>query len=109
MNDKMDEAAKAAAAERRRALLAEYGLVPEEDLAVLLDVKKKTLRNRPASELPEQVHVPGFHGRLFKRDSVMEFLHSKRVRQRRKRRAPAPAVGASAPPVALFGEPEGAA
>ncbi len=109
MTDKMDEAAKAAlaaalaAADRRRALLAEYDLVSEEDLAVLLNVTVKTLRNRPAEKLPEKVHALGFRGTAYRRPSVLKFLQSKPGR-RRKRTADASAVGAS-----VFGDGGGEA
>lgn len=95
----MDNAAKAAlaaalaAADRRRALLAEYDLVTEEELAVLLDVAVKTLRNRPASKLPEAVQARGFRGRLFTRESVKEFLHSKPARRRKPAAKATPPVG----------------
>lgn len=69
---------------RRQALLAEHGLMTEEDLSILLGVKIKTLRNRPTDELPSFVSVRGMRGRLFKRDSVEEFLNRKPKRRRKK-------------------------
>jgi hypothetical protein len=58
--------------DRRADLLREFDLLTEQDLAVLLDVKTKTLRNRPFSDLPEFVTVG--RRRLFYRASVAAYL-----------------------------------
>lgn len=78
---KIDDEAEAA---KRVARLAAYGLVPEEELAILLGVTVKTLRNRPASDLPEAVQARGFRGRLFRREDVEAFLTSKPAKRRRR-------------------------
>lgn len=52
--------------------LKEFGLVPEEDFAAMLGVTVKTLKNRPRDQLPEFAKVG--HRRLFKADSVREYI-----------------------------------
>jgi hypothetical protein len=68
--------------DRREVLLREFDLLTEQDLAVLLDVKPKTLRNRPFSDLPEFVTVG--RRRLFYRKSVAAYLQ-KHIQRRRVR------------------------
>jgi hypothetical protein len=68
--------------DRREALLREFDLLTEQDLAVLLDVKPKTLRNRPFSDLPEFITVG--RRRLFYRKSVAAYLQ-KHIQRRRAR------------------------
>lgn len=53
-------------------LLEQFGLIPEEDLAEMIGVKVKTLKNRPHSELPE--FVKAGRRRLFKAASVRSYL-----------------------------------
>jgi hypothetical protein len=58
--------------------LKEFGLVPEEDLAAMLGVSVKTLKNRPRTKLPEFSKVG--HRRLFKADSVREYIERHTVK-----------------------------
>jgi hypothetical protein len=53
-------------------LLQRFGLVSEENLAKLLGLSVKTLKNRAHSDLPE--FVKAGRRRLFKEDSVRRFL-----------------------------------
>lgn len=85
---------KAERAAKRRERLAEFGLVDEDFLAEALGVTVKTLRNRPASELPEAVEARGFPGRIYRRDAVEQFLTSKPARRRRKATKRAAGAGA---------------
>jgi hypothetical protein len=56
----------------RERLLAEFGLITEKQLAVLLGVDIKTLKNRPRSELP--VFSRTGRQRLFHKDAVQAYL-----------------------------------
>lgn len=58
--------------------LKEFGLVPEEDFAAMLGVSVKTLKNRPRADLPDFAKVG--HRRLFKADSVREYIERHTVR-----------------------------
>ncbi len=58
--------------------LDKFGLVPEEDFAAMLGVSVKTLKNRPRTELPEFSKMG--HRRLFKADSVREFIERHTVK-----------------------------
>lgn len=58
--------------------LKEFGLVPEEDFAAMLGVSVKTLKNRARSDLPDFAKVG--HRRLFKADSVREYIERHTVR-----------------------------
>jgi hypothetical protein len=60
-----------------RHLLKEFGLVTEEDLAALLGVSVKTLKNRRREDLPE--FVKAGRRRLFKADSVRAYLEERTV------------------------------
>lgn len=62
---------------QERALLDKLGLVPEEEVAGLLGVSVKTLKNRPRSNLPE--YVKAGRRRLFKLASVREYLEARTV------------------------------
>jgi predicted DNA-binding transcriptional regulator AlpA len=53
-------------------LLERFGLMTEHDLAAMLGVTRRTLKNRAYSELPEFVKVG--RARLFKEASVREYL-----------------------------------
>jgi hypothetical protein len=59
------------ATERQR-LLDKFDMITEEDLAVLLDVTVKTLKNRDQRELPAFSKVG--NKRLFFRADVIKFL-----------------------------------
>jgi hypothetical protein len=56
----------------RRRLLDEFDVITEDDLAVVLDVVPKTLKNRPRSKLPKFSRVG--RERLFHKDDVKAFL-----------------------------------
>lgn len=58
-------------------LMERLGLIPEEDLAAMLGVTVKTLKNRPRSDLPE--YVKAGRRRLFVEESVREYLNARRV------------------------------
>lgn len=58
--------------------LKEFGLVPEEDFATMLGISVKTLKNRPLDQLPEFSKMG--HRRLFKADSVREYIERHTVR-----------------------------
>lgn len=58
-------------------LLNRFGLVAEEDLAKLLGITVPTLKNKPRQELPDYVKIG--RRRMFKEDSIREFLASKTV------------------------------
>lgn len=60
------------AAKPQLALMERLGLIPEEDLAKLLGVSVKTLKNRPRENLPQ--YVKAGRRRLFKMDSVRDYL-----------------------------------
>lgn len=53
-------------------LLKHFGMVSEEQLAILLGVTRKTLKNRPLDKLPE--FVKQGRRRLFPEAAVREFL-----------------------------------
>lgn len=59
-------------------LLERFGLITEEDLATLLGVTIKTLKNRPRANLPE--YVKAGRRRLFKEDAVKAFLDARTIR-----------------------------
>lgn len=63
---------------QERDLLKHFGMVSEEQLAVLLGVSRKTLQNRPADKLPE--FVKQGRRRLFPEASVREFLRPRSAR-----------------------------
>lgn len=56
-------------------LLERFGLIPEEDLAALLGVSVKTLKNRRRKNLPS--FVKAGRKRLFHEKSVREYLDRK--------------------------------
>lgn len=58
-------------------LLKQFGLVAEEDVAKLLGVSVKTLKNRRRDDLPE--FVKAGRRRLFKEDSVKAYLDARVV------------------------------
>lgn len=58
-----------------RELLERFGLVAEEDVATLLGLSVKTLKNRPRSDLP--AFVKSGRRRLFVEKSVREYLERK--------------------------------
>jgi hypothetical protein len=68
--------------EKRRAMLAEFGLMSETDLATLLGVQVKTLRNRPFSELPD--FTTAGRERLYYKASVSLYLRKQAKPRRRK-------------------------
>ena len=55
-------------------LLDRFGLIPEADLAALLGIGIRTLRNR-GSDLPAYVKTK--QGRLYREESVREYLEKK--------------------------------
>lgn len=59
-------------------LLNRFGLVAEEDVARLLGVSVKTLKNRSRYDLPD--FVKSGRKRLFKEESVRQYLESRLVR-----------------------------
>jgi hypothetical protein len=61
-----------------RELLEKFGLVSEEDVAAMIGVTVKTLKNRPLAQLPEFTKVG--RRRLYKADSVREYLDRNTVR-----------------------------
>lgn len=63
-----------------RALLERFGLMVEEDLAAILGVSVKTLKNRRRDELPD--FVKAGRRRLFVEESVRDYLDAHRVRGR---------------------------
>jgi hypothetical protein len=58
-------------------LLERFGLITEEDLAALLGMTVKSLKNRPRSDLPE--FVKAGRRRLFKEASVRAHLEARMV------------------------------
>ena len=56
-------------------LLERFGLITEDDLAQLLGVSVKTLKNRSRYDLPD--FVKSGRKRLFKEESVREYLDSR--------------------------------
>jgi len=58
-------------------LLKQFGLVAEEDVAKLLGVSVKTLKNRRREDLP--AFVKAGRRRLFKEDSVKAYLDARIV------------------------------
>jgi hypothetical protein len=60
----------------RRQLLEDFGLLTEGELAVLFDVEIKTLKNRPANDLPPFTRTGGT--KLFFREDIKKFLQDKR-------------------------------
>jgi predicted nucleotidyltransferase len=62
----------------KRGLLERFGLMAEEDLAAILGVSVKTLKNRRREELPD--FVKAGRRRLFVEESVRDFLDAHRVR-----------------------------
>jgi hypothetical protein len=73
---KPDGVEKIEAVERDH-LLQEFGLVTEGQLAVLLDVDVKTLKNRARKNLPPYTKVGG--KRLFFRDDVVRYMRDHMV------------------------------
>lgn len=63
-------------ARQQNDLLKHFDKVTEEQLAALLGVKVKTLKNRPRADLPAFKKVG--HRRLFDGESVREFLRPTR-------------------------------
>ena len=55
-----------------KTLLERFGLVPEEDLAALVGISVKALRNRSRFNLP--AYVKAGRRRLYVEESVREFL-----------------------------------
>lgn len=70
----------AATSVNNKALLERFGLIAEADLAALLGVTVKTLKNRKRDELPD--FVKAGRRRLFVEESVRDFLDAHRVRGR---------------------------
>jgi hypothetical protein len=68
--------------EKRRAMLAEFGLMSETDLATLLGVTQKTLRNRPFTDLPD--FTTAGRERLYYKASVTLYLRRQAKPRRRK-------------------------
>lgn len=62
---------------QRRDLLEAFGLVTEQQLAILLDVDPKTLKNRSRKNLPPYTKVSG--KRLFFRDDVLAYMRGRMV------------------------------
>jgi len=60
------------------AILKRLGLVPEEDVAELLGISVKSLKNRPRSDLPE--FVKAGRRRLFKLASLQKYLEARTIR-----------------------------
>jgi hypothetical protein len=58
-------------------LLKQFGLVAEEDVAKLLGVSVKTLKNRRRDDLPE--FVKAGRRRLFKEESLKAYLDARTV------------------------------
>ena len=58
-------------------LMERLGLIPEEELAALLGVSVRTLKNRPSSNLP--TYVKAGRRRLYEEASVREYLARRRV------------------------------
>jgi hypothetical protein len=72
---KADDLRKAEAMQRT-ALLNEFNVMTEEQLATLFGVEVKTLKNRPADDLPPFSRTGG--KRLFFKTDVLEFLKRRR-------------------------------
>jgi hypothetical protein len=75
-------AAASPVAEQRRAMLAEFGLMTEQDLAALLGLTVKTLLNRPFADLPE--FTTAGRERLYFKASVVTFLRGRMKPVRRR-------------------------
>ena len=58
-------------------LLERFGLITEEDLAALLGLTVRSLRNRRSADLP--AFVKAGRRRLYKEDSVREYLAASTV------------------------------
>ena len=58
-------------------LLERFGLITEEDLAALLGLTVRSLRNRRSADLP--AFVKAGRRRLYKEDSVREYLAARTV------------------------------
>ena len=58
-------------------LLKRFGLITEEDLAALLGLTVRSLRNRRSADLP--AFVKAGRRRLYKEDSVREYLAARTV------------------------------
>ena len=58
-------------------LLERFNLITEDDLASLLGVSVKTLKNRPHRDLPS--FVTAGRKRLFKADAVEDYLKARTV------------------------------
>lgn len=67
----------AATSVNNKALLERFGLIAEADLAALLGVTVKTLKNRKRDALPD--FVKAGRRRLFVEESVRDFLDAHRV------------------------------
>jgi hypothetical protein len=64
----------------RRALLDEFGLITEEDFALLIGCEVKTVRNTAWQDLPEHIKVG--RQRLFKKAAVEAYLDRRIVTRR---------------------------
>jgi excisionase family DNA binding protein len=59
-------------------LLKRFGMLTEEDVAKLLGITVKTLKNRPRADIPE--FVKAGRRRLFKEEAVRDYLEAHTVR-----------------------------
>jgi hypothetical protein len=64
---------------QRAVLLDRFGLVAEEDLALMLGVSVKTLKNKPRDKLPMDIRRVGGK-KFYTADSVREFFAAHEVR-----------------------------
>ena len=60
-----------------RELMDRFGLMPEEELATLLGITVKTLKNRRHADLP--AFVKAGRRRLFRAESVQAYLDARTV------------------------------
>jgi hypothetical protein len=77
------------AEDRRRELLERFGLISEDDLALLWGVTVKTLKNKPLADLPR--HAVMGRQRFLYVDSVRQVMlaHAQAPRRRRRRQGAA--------------------
>lgn len=76
-DDDLTEELVTAETDRSIALLDEFGLMSEQDLACLLGKNVRTLRNTPVADLP--AFTTAGRRRLFYKDSVRQFLEDRKV------------------------------
>lgn len=65
------------AADDNKALLERFGLMPESEVAALLGIAIKTLKNRSRQSMPDYVKVG--RRRYYVVESVRQFLEARRV------------------------------